>query len=110
MASEICGKKEKEFEGFGTSYGRMKNKSVIKLMAEHASVQNAYDQAELWIRTIKCRRTCSAKSSSIEYISISRFEESNLPGGNYRCSVRIKIRAKIECKDLIRVPLKKWID
>ena len=109
MAAEICGKTEKLFEGFGTSNGRQMNKAVIKLIAENASVQNAYDQAELWIRIVKCRRTCSAKSSSIEYISVSRFEENNLPGGIYRSSVRTRIRAKIECKDLIKIHVKKWI-
>lgn len=108
MATSVCGKKEKIFEGFGTSSGRQKNKAVIKLMAENASVQNAYEQAELWIRTIKCRKTCSAKSSNTEYVSISRFEENNLPGGIYRCSVRTKVIAKVDCKDLIRIPVKTW--
>ncbi len=109
MANEICGKAEKIFEGIGVSLGRLKNRAVIKSMAEYSSVQNAFDLAGIWISTVKCRRTCSAKTSSTEYISISRFEEDHLPGGMYRCTVRTKIRVKLECKDIMKIPVKKWV-
>ncbi|HMS32505.1 MAG TPA: hypothetical protein PKC91_00320 [Ignavibacteria bacterium] len=109
MAAGICGKTEKIFEGIGVSLGRLKNRSVIKSMAEHSSVQNAFDIAGMWISTVKCRKTCSAKTSSTEYVSISRFEEDHLPGGMYRCTVRTKILVKLECKDIMKIPVKKWV-
>ena len=109
MAAEICGKTEKIFEGIGVSLGRLKNRSVIKLIAENSSIQNATDMAGIWINSVKCRRTCFAKTSSTEYVSISHFEEDHLPGGMYRCTVRTKIRAKLECKDIMKIPVKKWV-
>lgn len=109
MATGICGRKEKILEGIGVSSGRLKNRSLIKSVAEHSSLQNAFDLAGIWINSVKCRTTCSAKSSNTEYVSVSYFEEDHLPGGMYRCTVRAKIRAAVECKDLIKIPVKKWV-
>ncbi len=108
MALGVCGKKEKIFSGLGVANGNSANKKLIKLMAENNAVQNAYDQAFVWIDSIKCRKTCSAKTFSISYISIRGNENHPLPGGLYIYTCIVEIKAIVNCKDIISIRVKKF--
>ena len=110
MALGVCGKKEMIFSGLGVANGNPANKKLIKLMAENKALQNAYDRAFVWIDSIKCSKTCSAKTFSISYISISGNENHPLPGGLYIYTSIVEIKAIVNCKDLISIRVKKFVN
>lgn len=97
------------FSGLGVANGNPLNKKQIKLMAQNSALQNAYDQAFVWINSIKCRKTCSAKTFSISYLSISGNENQPLPGGLYIYTSIVEIKAIVNCKDVLGIRVKNFV-